>query len=116
MSGWNDDNEKRQVEGLRKAYEQRGVQGYWEQEWEAAKGSRQYYRQAKIEFHLGHTNEAFSLLKQSYESNQRSGGWYLPDLYTLLTDEVWDGVHKDPRYKDLLDKLGFSQVMPRLKE
>ncbi len=33
----------------------------------------------------------------------------------LLFYEQWDGLHDDPRFKYLLDEVGFTKVMPPSK-
>jgi hypothetical protein len=33
----------------------------------------------------------------------------------LVFDEHWDGVRDDPRFKDLLEKVGFTKVARPLK-
>ena len=63
--------------------------------------------------HLGNTNTALALLNRSFESHERTGGSCTPRIYVLLWDEIWDGLHDDPRFKELLDKIGYTKVMPK---
>ena len=52
-------------------------------------------------------------LGKSLEFHERLGReTYLTEL---LFDECWDGLRDDPRFKDLLDKTGFTRVMPSRK-
>ena len=61
-----------------------------------------YYQLATIYGGLGAKDEAFRLLEKGYQ--QRSAGM----LY-LLIDPFWDNVRSDPRYTDLLRRVGLSQ-------
>ena len=63
---------------------------------------------------LPRTQEVAFELNKSYESRERSG--YTSPLTDLLFDEVWDDLHDDPRFKELLDKIGFTKVMPPRKK
>ena len=106
--------EKPQVGGrldrLRGALEKDGVRGYWEDEWKQTPTNQLYFR-AVIQAWLGNTNSAFALLEQSYQTHERSGR--VQDYLTsLLFDEVWDPLHQDTRFQQLLDKVGFTKVMP----
>ena len=61
-----------------------------------------FYQLATIYAGLGAKDEAFRLLEKGYQ--QRSAGM----LY-LLIDPFWDNVRSDPRYTDLLRRVGLSQ-------
>jgi eukaryotic-like serine/threonine-protein kinase len=61
-----------------------------------------FYQLATIYAGLGAKDEAFRLLEKGYQ--QRSAGM----LY-LLIDPFWDNVRSDPRYIDLLRRIGLPQ-------
>ena len=61
-----------------------------------------FYQVATIYAGLGEKDEAFRLLGKGYE--QRSAGM----LY-LAIDPFWDGMRSDPRYGDLLRRIGLPQ-------
>jgi tetratricopeptide (TPR) repeat protein len=61
-----------------------------------------FYQLATIYAGLGAKDETFRLLEKGYQ--QRSAGM----LY-LLIDPFWDTVRSDPRYTDLLRRVGLSQ-------
>ena len=70
-----------------------------------------YYDHAVCQMHLGNTNGALALLEKSFETRERKGSNLA--LYVLIWDDVWDGVRDQPRYRALLDKLGYTKVMPK---
>jgi tetratricopeptide (TPR) repeat protein len=61
-----------------------------------------YYQLATIYAGLGEREEAFRLLEKGYQ--ERSVGM----LY-LRVDPFWETVHSDPRYADLLRRIGLPQ-------
>jgi len=61
-----------------------------------------FYQLATIYAGLGAKDEAFRLLEKGYQ--QRSAG-----MRYLLIDPFWDNVRSDPRYTDLLRRVGLSQ-------
>jgi serine/threonine protein kinase/Tfp pilus assembly protein PilF len=61
-----------------------------------------FYQLATIYAGLGAKDEAFRLLEKGYQ--QRSAG-----MRYLLIDPFWDNVRSDPRYSDLLRRVGLSQ-------
>jgi hypothetical protein len=103
-----------QFERLRQAYGQNREAGYWRERLDQTPTDALYSR-AKILVHLDKADEALQLLKQAYESEQRTGEW---DRSTqmLVFDEVWDPLRRDPRFQDLLEKIGFTKVNPKLRE
>jgi tetratricopeptide (TPR) repeat protein len=62
------------------------------------------YNIAAIYAGLGDTDEVFRWLEKGYE--QRSSG-----MPYLTTDPFWYGVHSDPRYGDLLRRIGLPKPM-----
>jgi tetratricopeptide (TPR) repeat protein len=97
---------------LREALDTGGIRGYWQQhwKWEAPQTNVNYYWKAAIQIHLGNTNAALDWLEKSYQSRERDG--YETDLTYLIYDEYWDGLRDNPRFKKLLDAIGYSKVMP----
>jgi Flp pilus assembly protein TadD len=58
------------------------------------------YWLAAVHIGLGENNEAFTLLERSYQ--ERS--WW---LIFLKMDPIMESLHADPRYSDLLHKIGY---------
>ena len=58
---------------------------------------------AGINARLGNTNEVFSFLNQAYNQHDH-------DMINLLEDDHWDGYRGDPRFKELLNKMGFHPI------
>jgi serine/threonine protein kinase/Tfp pilus assembly protein PilF len=61
-----------------------------------------FYQLATVYAGLGDKDEAFRLLEKGYE--QRSAG-----MPYLAVDPFWDNLHSDPRYADLLRRIGLPQ-------
>ena len=51
---------------------------------------------------LGDKDEAFRLLEKSYQEHSAS-------MPYLAVDPFWYGMHSDPRYADLLRRMGLPQ-------
>jgi len=112
LGGGNEASTRRRYEDARRALAKGGIAGYWQLEWArtVTDTNSDFYRKAAIQLHLGHTNDAFYWLNRSYETHECQG-LSLPLNY-LLFDADWDGVHDDPRFRKLLDEVGFTKVMP----
>jgi hypothetical protein len=61
-----------------------------------------YYELAEIYAGLGEKEEAFQLLEKGYE--ERSSG-----MPYLAVEPWWYGMRSDPRYADLLRRIGLPQ-------
>jgi hypothetical protein len=61
-----------------------------------------YYQLATIYAGLGQKDEVFRLLEQGYQ--ERSSG-----MPYLKVDTFWENVRSDPRYTDLLLRMGLPQ-------
>src|SRR5262249_356446 len=61
-----------------------------------------FYQLATIYAGLGAKDEGFRLLEKGYK--QRSPGMLLP-----VIDTFWDNVQSDPRYADLVQRMGLPQ-------
>ena len=81
---------------LRRAFAQDGARGYWAEEWKQESTNHLYLR-AVIQCQLGKTNAAFELLEQVYRTHERNGP-VEDQMFYLLFDETWDGLHDDPRF------------------
>jgi serine/threonine protein kinase len=118
--GGDDSLSKREFGELRQAVAARGPRGYWEERWRQVEqtpswgmwGDRSEYWKAVIQIHLGNTNAALNFLVQSCDRRECRGGSSEPPLGFVLLDESWDGLHNDPRFKAILDKIGFTKVKP----
>jgi serine/threonine protein kinase/tetratricopeptide (TPR) repeat protein len=62
-----------------------------------------FYQLATIYAGLGEKDEAFRLLEKGYQ--QRSAG-----MPYLVVDTFWDNIRSDPRYADLVRRMGLPQV------
>jgi serine/threonine protein kinase len=115
MNGTNAAETRQRYQSLREALRTGGVTGYWRQEWKlpdhkADRGRDKAYEDAIIQIHLGKTNDALGSLEQSFKDRQRLLNY--SKLSYLLFDEHWDSLHNHPRFKQLLEKLSFTKVMP----
>ena len=61
-----------------------------------------FYWSATVYAGLGDKDEAFRLLEKSYQEHSAS-------MPFLAIDPFWYGVHSDPRYSDLLRRVGLPQ-------
>ena len=93
-----------------------GVRGYWQARWtETEKDlSSDFYWKAVVRTHLGDPEAALKWLSKSYETHELESGFQTP-LINLLFNHWWDGLHDDPRFAALLDKIGYTKVMPSRK-
>lgn len=115
IMGTHDTDSKAWYDGLRQAVTEQGTLGYWRKhETKYAKDpDANFYDQAVCQMHLGNTNTALALLNRSFETHEKSGGSSTPRIYVLLFDKVWDGLRENSRFHELLDKIGFTKVMPK---
>jgi serine/threonine protein kinase len=98
---------------LRQALDHEGVPGYWRQQWRWTENNTNtdFYWKAVIQIRLGNTNAALAWLQKSFVAREGTGDYIAP-LNLLLSDEYWVDLHDDPRFKKLLDEIGFTSVMP----
>ena len=94
-----------QVELLRKAFAAFGAKGFWEKRLELEKQRpthNNYFILARLCLNLGRTDEAFDWLEKAYAARY-------PNMPNIKTAAVWlDPVRSDPRYTDLLRRVGLS--------
>jgi tetratricopeptide (TPR) repeat protein len=112
LSGADEATTKTRYESLRRALDLGGIAGYWQEMWSRAESDTNatFYSKAVIKMHLSDTNAALGLLEASYTNRER-GTMYITPLNLLLYDDCWDGLHEHPRFKALLDEIGFTKVM-----
>jgi tetratricopeptide (TPR) repeat protein len=103
-------------DSLLAALAKEGEPGYWQWYWDEEKRDLRthYYFKAVVRFNLGDTNGALAWLNASYTNHERDA--YLPACSKLLFDEYWDGLHDNPRFRDLLDNMSFTKVMAPTKK
>ena len=113
--GTHDATAKAWYDGLRQAVTEQGPLEYWRKQETrfAIEPDANFYDHAVCQMHLGNTNAALALLNRSFETHETSGASSTPRIYVFLFDEVWDGVRDDPRFRELLDRIGYSKVMPK---
>jgi len=94
---------------LKEAYQKLGARGYWqkvfelEQE-EARKRNTEISQSnlAEFQIRLGNREQALDLLEKAFEKRD-------PNLAGSKTDPVWDPLRTDPRFQDLLRRIGLPQ-------
>jgi tetratricopeptide (TPR) repeat protein len=97
---------RQRFERLRQAFTNDGPRGYWEQALnEAERQSGSFYGKAYAQIHIGKTNDALDSLELAFKKGPPR------DLTYLLFDESWDVLRKEQRFRDLLDKIGYTKVM-----
>src|SRR5262249_53403819 len=112
ISGWGDTPETRKrYDQLRRALAKECPTGYWNEKLKQT-DEDDFYWKAVATVHLGKTNEALNLLEKSCAAHEHWPGSYDGPLHYLLLDAHWDGLHNSPRFKAVLDKIGFPKVPP----
>jgi len=92
-----------------------GATGYWLEQLNRTqrKPDGEFYWKAVVQVQLGHTNQAFQWLNKSFTTREaETDSWDHP-IDDLLFDECWDGLHNDPRFEALVDKIGFTKIALR---
>jgi tetratricopeptide (TPR) repeat protein len=105
-------------EQLEKAIAEQAARGYWKTQWADMENYQDagYYWKAVIQLNLGHTDQAFEWLTNSYKMHERDGAGLDGPLSYLFFDPWWNGLHDDPRFRKLLDDIGYTKVIPPLKK
>ncbi len=93
------------VAALRNAHEKSGMRGYWQKDLDLlnAQSKQRYvkaYAFALIYTHLGKNDPAFEWLEKTYQ--ERFFG-----LIFLKVDPAFDTLRSDPRFQDLLRRIGL---------
>jgi serine/threonine protein kinase/cytochrome c-type biogenesis protein CcmH/NrfG len=94
------------IDALQHAYDARGLKGYWEKRLELEskdeeENNRRYtYHRAFLHAKAGNPNEALNWLEMAYaERNSR--------LIFVNVDPEFQGMRTDPRFQDLLKRVGL---------
>lgn len=98
---------REQISSLRKAYEQRLFKGYWQKmlEFWLAEGKEKntpLFYFAVFSARAGEPDAAFYWLEKSYAERE-------PYLVNLKADFSFDSVRSDPRFADLLNRVGLTE-------
>ena len=108
---------------LRNALARGGIHGFWQYQWQATENDTNtfLYWKAVIQIHLGNTNAALDWLQKSCEKHEYGGmggvsdpvGVTSPVGELLFYERNGMGcMTGNPRFKRLLDEVGFTKVMP----
>jgi serine/threonine-protein kinase len=87
---------------LREAHRKSGAKGYWRKQiemYESGQTSWTLTRVASFYAQLGENDQAFALLEKAYEKRQIRN----------LKSPIFDSIRLDPRFQDLLRRLGLPQ-------
>jgi len=79
-----------------------GLPGYWRKQLEFAERPD---ARAVLYARLGETDRALEWLEKAYQ--ERS-----PTMVRLGVDQVWDSLRSDPRFQDLLRRVGLRTDIP----
>jgi tetratricopeptide (TPR) repeat protein len=95
------------IDAYRQAYASAGITGYWQKELELAQkrmkvGKVRPWRLARIYAELGEKDQAFIWLGQAFEERESL-------LVFLKTVPNLDSLHGDPRFDQLLRRVGLQQ-------
>lgn len=90
----------------REAYAASGWKGFWRKALELAKEQPKHWYAntswlAEIYARLGEKDRAFALLENAFEKR-------LTRMKFINTDPVWDTLRPDPRYRDLVRRMGLE--------
>jgi tetratricopeptide (TPR) repeat protein len=91
---------------LREAYAASGWKGFWRKALDfkmkqARKGSVDWYVLAEITAQLGDKDQVFAALEKSYEEHEVK-------IRFLIADPLWDDLRSDPRYSNLVRRMGLE--------
>jgi TolB-like protein/DNA-binding winged helix-turn-helix (wHTH) protein len=97
----------RQTAPLRNAYANRGAKGFWQSRLdslnaESLHGHVDSYQLAVVLARVGEKDRVFALLQQSY------AGRSTELLYWLQGEPAFDSMRNDPRFQDLLRRIGVQ--------
>lgn len=90
--------------GLREAYAASGWKGFWRKALDLKKARTKVdlYGLAESYARLGDKDQAFAWLEKAYEQNGPHA------LIWLNCDPFWDDLRSDPRYADLVQRMGLE--------
>ena len=111
LYGWTQSAAAERAVALRRAFRNGGVKGYWKehlaQDIESLKRPGIVFSPVDMAFDYaqgGEKDKAFEWLEKAYEA--REGG----ELTLLAVDPVWNNLHGDPRFSDLLKRIGLPEL------
>jgi eukaryotic-like serine/threonine-protein kinase len=94
------------VAELSSAYKASGARGYWQKRLDLAKKESKQHpmslEMAYIHSRLGQNEQAFAWLERAYEEHDM---W----LSTLKVEPKWDSLRSEPRFQDLVRRVGLPQ-------
>jgi tetratricopeptide (TPR) repeat protein len=97
---------KQRFKELRDALDKSGPDGYWRKRLEEVTAKvdpeDRPYAFATIYAHLGDKTQAFKYLDKAYERHDQ--------LIYLIFDEFWDPWREEPRFKEVITKVGLAQL------
>jgi len=99
-------NEQADIEDFKRAYETGGLSAVWRLELENNKQTEtqpgaNFYAMARLCIYLGDKEQAFHYLNKTYENRQFQMGM-------LLVDPVLDPIRGDPRFDELVRRVGLK--------
>jgi Tfp pilus assembly protein PilF len=98
-------NSPEQIGLLRNAFAASGIGGFWQKrlEWEKRQTNHpRYFVIARLCIRLGRTDEAFDWLEKAYRARY-------PNMPNMKVAALWlDPVRSDPRYADLVRRVGLT--------
>lgn len=91
---------------LRDAYAASGWKGFWRKALyfkvnQAKKGDVYWYGLAEINAQLGDKDQVFAALEKSYEEREHN-------VRFVVADPLWDDLRSDPRYSNLVRRIGLE--------
>jgi serine/threonine protein kinase len=111
LGGQDPENTKARYQKQRAILHEQGPRGWWQATLDGATKDPHAdpYWMAELNARLGNTNEVYPLLDRAYHEHNDS-------MATILGDNCFDPLHDDPRFKELLVKIGITNVMPPPKK
>jgi TolB-like protein/DNA-binding winged helix-turn-helix (wHTH) protein/Flp pilus assembly protein TadD len=83
---------------LRRAFEKSGMRAYWEEVLKLARAEHRVHWGTHASIALGKYDEAFEWLEKSYQEH---------GLGAVKVDPTFDSIRSDPRFQDLLRRIGL---------
>ena len=111
LKGMPPEQVEKRAEALKEAYRKSAVRGYWQKALELdQEEARQRNTEigpaelAHYQIRLGNKVQALDLLEKSFASGKHD-----PSLARIKTDSAMEPLYADPRFQDLLRRIGFPQ-------
>jgi len=108
LYGESKESAAQQFSQLRRAYQALGPKGYWNvklvlQQSQWKNNPADPYDQAVLYERAGKTSAAFALLENAYKARSQQM------VFWIRTEQAFEPVHGDPRYAELVHRIGFPQ-------